>query len=168
MINQAIKRFSVRITEGKKEYIQLSDEKTKEFENDLQDGDEFVRILQKGQKLKTLKQYRYLHGGVLKPFVPNNFDSIDDAKDYFCYKHLTRTDLFAPEDIEDMTKALNMARRIHSIERLDNDVLAIKWTKSTKFLSTKGLTEFIDLVVIEAAELDIIIQTPKEYYESQF
>ena len=152
----------------------LNDKNRKKFLNELKEGEEYVETLEKGIKLRTHLQNRYFHSGVLGTFVPGHFQTISDAKDYFCREYLTFTDVFdIPEEIgkRGFTKfiieimnsePLNKRREKPEIDII-GDNLWIKWVKSTKYLSTKETNVFIEQISVRASELGLRIPDPDEF-----
>lgn len=101
-------------------------------------------IVERIKSQKTLKQLGYFFGGVLPPISAYTGDTVEEL-----YYNVFRP-MFAPKYIKFWR---------------DKEIVM---TKGLSEMSTGDAKEFIDKVIMEAASMGVVIQTPKEYYEEHY
>ena len=160
-MNEAISKYQKR----EDDFIILDNRNRKKFLDELQDGEIYVEILQKKSKLRTYLQNRYLWGGVYSEFVPDHFQTVNDAHEHFTYEYLRTTGLYTEDDTVAMQKELSTARKIIKSIMKDN-ILAVEYIPSTTSLSTKKFNNYIEMIKVKAAELGLHIKEPEEFYDN--
>jgi hypothetical protein len=89
-------------------------------------------------------------------FVPDHFNSTDEAHEHFTEKYLSKLDIFdINEDSFDeiLSNIKKYARKIKSIKTNSN--IEIQWIRSTSTISKKEFTELMGHVEREGSELGI-------------
>ena len=168
-MNESVSKYQVR----EDETIILDNRNEAKFLSQLKDGEVYYKILQKGSKLRTYLQHRYLFGGVYSEFVSNgNFNTVDEAHEYFTEHFLKRTDVFEENETAYMQKCLSKARKIISNQMYHSycgsevkSKLKVVWVQSTTSLTTKEFNNYIEAIKIFGADLGIHIKDPDQYFE---
>lgn len=146
------------------DYVILDNRNRKKFFDELQDGEIYIEILQKASKLRSYLQNKYYWGGVLSEFVKNgNFDNVNEAHDFFSRRYLRANGIYEECDTIQMQRELSKARVILSTI-MRNGILEVHYILSTASLSTKQFNSYMDSIIIDAAQLGIVIKSPEEYY----
>lgn len=118
---------------------------------DSLEGKRFVEIIQEVKNKPSRNQYNYYRGGILPTCFQSEMFCHLDNKDkvhelYFAKKFLTHKELV-----------------ILGNERYEVDI-----TRSLADLSDSEMTDFIDRVLADCANLGIYILSPEEYYNKYY
>ena len=156
--------------------IEIIEDNRKLFLSKLKEGDVFYIQYFKEKAARTLLQNAYLFGGVYPCFVPDNFDSVQDAHKYFGSEYLSRTELVDADNGERLFDIIRQCRNKDGYEskRINRyrDKIIIKvefridWVKSTSVLNKKEFNNYIDFITIKASEMGIRIMSPEDFNAS--
>jgi len=127
----------------------------KDFAKKIENGDKVVISIKKvGVRSALLNNY--LWGIIYSAFIPEYFNTKEEAHEFFTNKYLTKHEFcLTMEDVQDLTnELLTKARKIINIEQLD-EVIAVDWVASTKKLNNKELLVYIDLIKLFAIDYNI-------------
>jgi len=156
--------------------IEIIEDNRKLFLSRLKEGDVFYLVYKKEKDARTLLQNAYLFGGVYPCFVPDNFDSVQDAHKHFGDQYLSKEIVIDSKDHDALSKIKNESRekegfKITIMPRYRKDKiikieLRVDWVKSTSNLSKKEFNNYIDFITIKASEMGIRIMSPEEFNAS--
>lgn len=112
------------------------------------------------KKYRTIQHNRYLWGIVYKAFVPDNFDTAEDAHQYFRMQFLRRMDVIDIKDdgfLNYINEIKGKASKILDFAR-DETKVKIAWIRSTTDLSPTELNDYINKITLVAGENNISIE----------
>lgn len=158
------------------EYVVLNGQKDSEkFKEELKDGEIFLLKYLKGKEWDSHLQMRY-YRAILKVFVPNHFNTPQEAHKHFATTYLERADIIDLNDPEKDKKIHNIMnlvsqsikpifeeKIIYSGSQIKTIRIKITWVKSTACLLKREMTEFINNVIVEGSNLDLYIMDGKEW-----
>ena len=165
---------------GDEDLILTSNNKIKQFLDELKEGEEYVVRYEKASSYDTWRMQKYYRGGVLPSFVPAYFKTANDAHEYFAKKFLGRTDIVDMSDpdkdkkihriMNDVSQSIRPTMKeiiVYSEEKIKTVRLRIDWVKSTAALTTRAFTNYIKEIIREGAEHGIEILDGKEWLRKQ-
>lgn len=138
------------------------------FISTLGEGQRTECVFRSPQEIRTLQANRYLwfcYGF----FVPDNFDSVYEAHEYFSHEYLAEIDVVdtteqpLDEFLAILFKKLSTTVKnpIRIIQK-DINIFEIHWVKSTTKLSKRMFWEHVEKIRKKASELNIIIPEPNQ------
>ncbi len=114
-------------------------------------------ILKDNDESRTSTENRH-YWADLGYFVPDNFNSTDEAHEHFTQQFLSRESVFDYSDMaHELEKIMKKARRILST-RIIEDKVEVKWVRSTASLTQKQFIEYRNNVEREGSKLGIQFQ----------
>lgn len=114
------------------------------------EGKQFVEIIQEKKRKVTISQHAYYRGGILGSCYKSEMFSYMDNKD----------------SIHDLYFAKKFLTHIETVE-LPNERYEVSVTRHLSEISTKEMSEFIEKVLAECADLGIEV-LPSEMYYSKY
>ena len=109
------------------------------------EGEKIVLTIKKYKKPHSDKQRRYYWGGVLETIVEAVSETTGHTKD----------------DLHALFKDMFLSRKKILWRGVQREL-----TPSTKTLDITEFSDYVNMVIVEAAQLGVKIQTPDEYYNS--
>lgn len=178
-MNTAEIEYQAKLINGKLEFIEIDGkENVKQFKKELQDGEKFTVKYLKGEKLDIAKTMRYYRSGVLGSFVPENFQTTDEAHEFFANKFLSRIDLinildpekdkrlhYVMKNSSQSIKSRFTEKLIYKGSQLEEIRLQINWVKSTSMLTLKQFCDYIMNIIAYGAEQGIDVLDSKLFKE---
>lgn len=98
---------------------------------------------------------------ILNEFVPDHFNTADEAHDFFTKKYLLRNSLInsTEESLNEILYQIKKeARKILSFNKTMGDNIEIIWIKSTASLSKKDFSDYLEKVMYEGTLLGFIYE----------
>jgi len=146
-LRQVLKHYGI-VERGIKKYY-LPDLYKKQI--DALEGRRFVEVIQEVKNKPSPSQYGFYRGGILPACYESEMFSHLDNKDlihecYFAKKFLTHKQLVVLKN-----------------ERYEVDI-----TRSLADIDDKEMSDFIEKVLAECADLGIYIMSPNEYYNKYY
>lgn len=153
--------------------IEILEDNKEKFLKTLKNGEVFYTTYHKEKDARTLLQNNYLYGGIYPCFVPNNFDDIYKAHEYFGNEFLMKTEVINTEDLESLariTKTFRSKNPIISMDRIPiykgkkviRENLRIVYVKSTAALRKREFNDYKESIQRFGAEIDVIVPDPNE------
>lgn len=144
------------------------------FASKIKIGQRFTAKYLTETELRSEKSHKYLRGGIYPAFVPDMFQNAQDVHKYFGDKFLSRTDFLDSKDSIDDIK--NQSRESDGFnwtlipkwkgKKLVEAKLRIDWVKSTKALTQKELTTYIDQIIYEGTtEHGLYFESIEDYWK---